>query len=153
MSTRMVLDSLLLGVLTNRAGWGIAMMTGQELSGITHGPLPGHQQSIPRAELHAVVQVLRQRIVPMHIRTDCLGIVDGPMKGAAWRAHPRRPNSDLWRQLLRAVDGHGGLSPRLDASLARSHQTQGEATPDKKGNDYADVAAKMRLATHAPPSE
>ena len=35
----------------NRAGWGIAMMTGQALRGIAYGPLPGHQQSVPRADL------------------------------------------------------------------------------------------------------
>eukprot|EP00959_Pyramimonas_sp_CCMP1952_P434319 9094545-Pyramimonas_sp.AAC.1 len=30
------------------------MMTGQVLRGIAYGPLPGHQQSVPRAELYAV---------------------------------------------------------------------------------------------------
>eukprot|EP00959_Pyramimonas_sp_CCMP1952_P286489 5990609-Pyramimonas_sp.AAC.1 len=27
----------------NRAGWGIAVMTGQTMRGIAYGPLPGHQ--------------------------------------------------------------------------------------------------------------
>eukprot|EP00959_Pyramimonas_sp_CCMP1952_P236566 4943863-Pyramimonas_sp.AAC.1 len=98
----------------NRAGWGVAMMNGQALQGIAYGPLPGHQQSVPRAELYAVIQVLRHRLLPIHIRTDCLGTVDGLMGGPEWCTHPRRQHCDLWRVLWQIIQDHGGLSSQLE---------------------------------------
>ena len=76
----------------NRAGWGIPMTTGQTVRGLVYGPLPGHQQSVPRAELYAVMAVLRDGVAPLHMRTDCLGVVEGLQHGREWRVHPRRPN-------------------------------------------------------------
>eukprot|EP00959_Pyramimonas_sp_CCMP1952_P289207 6048623-Pyramimonas_sp.AAC.1 len=81
----------------NRAGWGIAVMTGQTMRGIAYGLLPGHHQSVPRAELYAVTQALRHGTAPMHIRTDCLGIVEGLQHGREWCIHSSRPNNDIWK--------------------------------------------------------
>eukprot|EP00959_Pyramimonas_sp_CCMP1952_P359819 7534294-Pyramimonas_sp.AAC.1 len=92
------------------------MMTGQTLRGIAYWPLPGHQQSVPRAELYAVIQALRHGMLPMHIRTDCLGTVEDIMSGPEQCTHPRRPNCDLWRLLWQAIQDHGGLSPQLEIS-------------------------------------
>eukprot|EP00959_Pyramimonas_sp_CCMP1952_P169000 3530437-Pyramimonas_sp.AAC.1 len=42
-----------------RAGWGFAVMAGASLRGQAFGPLPGHEQSVPRAELFAILKVLQ----------------------------------------------------------------------------------------------
>eukprot|EP00959_Pyramimonas_sp_CCMP1952_P253936 5305145-Pyramimonas_sp.AAC.1 len=56
------------------------MMTGQALRGIAYGPLLGHQQSVPRAELFAVIQILRCGILPLRMRAGCVGAVGGVQK-------------------------------------------------------------------------
>eukprot|EP00959_Pyramimonas_sp_CCMP1952_P131321 2745842-Pyramimonas_sp.AAC.1 len=51
----------------NRAGWGFAVMQRHRCKGLAFGPLPGHEQSVPRAELYAIIQVLKHGILPLNI--------------------------------------------------------------------------------------
>ena len=123
------------------------------------GPLPGPQQTAVRAELYAVIQVLKHGILPMHIKTDCLGLVEALDYGQRHCTHSRRENSDLWRQFWHAIDGIGGFSDDLQITWVPGHQTGvtvGESGPaylDKVGNDYADVAAKKGTLLHRFPEE
>ena len=45
--------------LSQRAGWGVASISGSRLLVGLYGPMPGSDQSVPRAELYAVIQALR----------------------------------------------------------------------------------------------
>eukprot|EP00959_Pyramimonas_sp_CCMP1952_P452033 9464335-Pyramimonas_sp.AAC.1 len=133
----------------SRAGWRIAVMTCQNMRGIAYGPLPGHQQSVPRAELYALAQALRHGTAPMYTRTYCYGFVEGLQQGRKLSIHPRTPNRDIWELLWHDLDDHGGISSAIQFYFVRSYQTVAEGNPDKKVNDNADVAAKRGLAMHA----
>eukprot|EP00959_Pyramimonas_sp_CCMP1952_P066657 1391601-Pyramimonas_sp.AAC.1 len=90
----------------------------------------GHQQSVPRAELFAVILVLRRGTLPLHMRAGCVGAVDGVKKGVDWCAHPRRPNCDFLGQLWQALQGQGGRRRSWKSPSPPSRQTIGEATLD-----------------------
>ena len=91
-----------------RAGWGIASLEGLGLkSGLT-GTLPGPVQTVPRAEMFAVCEVLRLAVLPLHVHTDHLPIVDGLKRGRAWCLAVARNNADLWRELWHRIDELGG---------------------------------------------
>jgi hypothetical protein len=44
--------------LLRRCGWGFAVYEGEKLLETWSAPLPGHHQTVPRAELYAIVQAL-----------------------------------------------------------------------------------------------
>ena len=133
----------------NRAGWGLVIMNRHVLVAMAHGPLPGFQQTAPRAEMLAVLQAVQFGVQPLCIKTDCLPIVEGLMRGKAWSLHVRRENLDLWHRLWHAIEDQGGLSESLKIEYVQAHQV--EASLDQIGNDWADIAAKKGLAIHAIP--
>eukprot|EP00959_Pyramimonas_sp_CCMP1952_P164353 3435760-Pyramimonas_sp.AAC.1 len=60
-----------------RAGWGFAQIRNKSIDLVVFGPLPGPIQASPRAELFAVVQILRVAIPPLRILTDYLDLPQG----------------------------------------------------------------------------
>eukprot|EP00959_Pyramimonas_sp_CCMP1952_P017150 364111-Pyramimonas_sp.AAC.1 len=124
-------------------------MDGASLKGKAFGPLPGHEQSVPRAELFAILKVLQVGRAPLDIKSDHLPAIEGiNLRGREWCLDVSRQNLDIWRQIWRAIDGHGGLQEDvLSFSWVKSHQTGWSA--EKVGNDFADQAARKGMETHA----
>jgi len=94
---------------------------------------------------------LKNGMLPMYIHSDCMMVIDGINNGKQWCLHPTRLNVDLWRLLWHALEDHGGVSEDLTFTYVKAHQTVEESFSrfGKKGNDWADVAAKKGLAKHA----
>eukprot|EP00959_Pyramimonas_sp_CCMP1952_P176094 3679897-Pyramimonas_sp.AAC.1 len=83
--------------------------------------------------------------------------IDGINNGRSWCLHARRPNVDMWRALWHALEDQGGLSDLLAIEHVKGHRTQKGALTtsdqeEKKGNDYADLAAKRGLDKHDVPT-
>ena len=57
-----------------RAGWGVYYGHNSKLN--THAPLRGPIQTSYRAEIRAVLYVIRTAMVPTHVWADCKGVVD-----------------------------------------------------------------------------
>ena len=53
------------------------------------------QRRIARAELYAVLMVLRLCIPPVRVHTDCALVVRGVEAGRKWCTHSKRPHADL----------------------------------------------------------
>eukprot|EP00959_Pyramimonas_sp_CCMP1952_P042592 890386-Pyramimonas_sp.AAC.1 len=114
---------------------------------VVYGPLPGPIQTSPRAELFAVVQILRIAILPLRILTDYLDLPQGLERGPAWGCHPRRPNADLWCEIWRRIADLGGLSDDLQIVHVPGHQ-KGQGY-EARGNRWADFAACQGRDMHA----
>ena len=99
---------------SQRAGWGAAMMNGRRLISGIFGTLPGPCQTVPRAELHAIVEVLRVTIRPAWIHTDHFNILTAIAKGKAHTTSPGHPNADLWNTFWGIIEDLGDGMPTLD---------------------------------------
>ncbi|CAK0857407.1 unnamed protein product [Prorocentrum cordatum] len=100
-----------------RGGWSFTKLKGNdeyEMDCVCYGPLPGTQwiQSVPRAELYALLQALTVGTPPIIIHTDCQNVVDGAQAGPTWLGKRSRPHLDIWERIFEAIAEHGGLSPR-----------------------------------------
>ena len=118
-----------------RAGWAAVMINSSGLViGGVYGTCPDFFATSLRAELWAVLQVLRHACPPITIWCDTAGVVDGFQKGASWCCNARRPAVDLWHMIWCKVDDLGG-----DGILIR--KVKGHAT-------MADVQAGRCTAWH-----
>eukprot|EP00959_Pyramimonas_sp_CCMP1952_P108946 2278067-Pyramimonas_sp.AAC.1 len=52
---------------------------------------------------------------------------EGLQRGRQWCLHRRRQHVDLWRELWRLLEDHGGLSSDLTIRYAKAHQTAEES--------------------------
>ena len=134
---------------SERAGWGIGALEGWTTTTALYGPLPGPDQSTPRAELFAVCEALRLAVLPCKIHTDHKLIVEGLAKGKAWCSGASRANADLWRLLWFRLDDLGGLGPDLEIVWVRGLD-DGEHL-EARGNRLADAMAKCGGAMHELP--
>ena len=110
-------------------------------------PLPGHVQSVPRAELFAVVLILCHVDYSddVEIVSDSLTTVQTFGKGADHPAWEHSPNADLWREVwkhnparvtMRWIKAHADVDPALFAKW-------GLDTEDVCGNSCADALAGL----------
>ena len=136
---------------SERAGWGVGALEGGTTTAAFYGPLPGPNQSTPRAELFAVCEALRVAVLPCKIHTDHRLIVKGLARGRAWCTAATRPNADLWRLLWFRLDDHGGLGADLSIVWVPGHD-EGEHL-EARGNRLADAMAKSGAAMHELPEE
>ena len=98
-----------------RAGWCFAQVNDSgEQTFAVYGPLPRPQdeQSIFRAELHAVCMALQAGMVPLTIWSDCKNVVDGFARGLEWRARCSNPHASQWKWAWHLVLELGGLGPQ-----------------------------------------
>eukprot|EP00959_Pyramimonas_sp_CCMP1952_P408897 8569218-Pyramimonas_sp.AAC.1 len=106
----------------SRAGWGFVQVGDHRILVCAYGALPGPVQTSPRAELYAVVQILRVAMLPTTIYTDYLDLPEGLSRGPSWGCSPRRPNSDLWCEIWRRIEDLGGLSSERQVFHVPGHQ-------------------------------
>ena len=96
----------------SRTGWAGAMLSpaGDRVALAIYGPLPTAlpvQRRIARAELHAVLQVLRHSAPPLRLHVDCALVLNGIANGRAWCVHSSRPHADVWRRIWDVLDDIG----------------------------------------------
>ena len=83
-------------------GWGFVMVNevGEKIAK-AYGALPGRRRfsSVLRAELYALLMLLRHALPPLRIGIDNSTVVKGLAKGVVWSTCWKRPHADLWRQI------------------------------------------------------
>ena len=72
-----------------------------------YGPLPGHWQTILRAELYALLMFLLHACPPFCMAIDNLTVMKGLSRGKAWCCAPRRAHADLWRRIWFKIEDLG----------------------------------------------
>ena len=98
--------------------------TGEELMACW-GPLPHKlpvQRKIARAELHAVLVMLRNAQPPVTLWVDCQLIIDGVQAGQRWATSPKRQHADIWRDIWWHLDDMG--SDVVDFKKVKAHQSK-----------------------------
>ena len=104
------------------------------------GPLAGIEQTVPRAELEAIAQVMENGKLPLIIYTDRRNHMIAYHKGRRFCCDPRGKHVDIWQRIwnrhseLRAEHGD------VQIKWIRSHQTQSsdenkEEALNREGND------------------
>jgi len=142
-----------------RSGWAAVLVSdcGKVIAGL-YGPCPDPFPSSLRAELWAILMMLRLALPPLTIWTDSAGAVDGWFKGKEWCCSSSRPAADLWRSIWAILDDIG---PGVEIKKVKGHATEadvqaGRATQWQKDcNDHADHFAKHGaiVAEHKCPTE
>ena len=84
----------------------------------------GDVQTVPRAELEAIAQVLENAVKPLCIYTDHLNHVNAIERGKGYCCDPMGKNVDIWRRVWRAAEKLGGWDENLQVKWIRSHQTK-----------------------------
>ena len=114
---------------------------GLVIAGI-YGPCPDAFPTALRAELQAVIQILRMALPPLTIWVDNQGVVDGWAKGKVWCCSSARPAADLWVQFWRLVEDIGTEELRIEK--CKGHATAGDVAAGRAteftraANDNAD---------------
>ena len=134
-----------------RRGWAAVCIDeqGKVRFGI-YGTCPDHFPTSLRAELWALLQVLRHSCPPVTIWIDNAGVVAGFGKGGQWCVAACRPAADLWALIWDKVDDLGGSG--ISVAKVKAHATEadiqaGRSTPlQMAGNDHADHFAKRGAA-------
>ena len=88
---------------------------------VHYGPLPGHEQSTPRAELYGILMAVRYGHSPQRIICDHVNHVnalrDWMRYGITSSLNPKTPNVDLWRMVYSEINRRGGLQESGDSQL------------------------------------
>ena len=131
-----------------RGGWSIVALdsNGRHLW-TKRGILGGVNVSSHRAELRALLEVLKCAAPPLRIHIDNKGVIDGTEEGREWCTSSKTADSDLWREVwdhlervrlggtveFLKVKAHTGWAELLDRKITPRQQF---------GNWLADLAAK-----------
>ncbi len=141
-----------------RAGWGIVVLKAGELKVAwrMHGSCSDVYPSVLRAELEAVLNVLRVAIPPVRIHVDNAEVVKGFQLGEAWCLEPGRDGGELWKEVwVRMGDMEGEVEViKVKAHTKEEEVEEGVVTErDRFGNLHADAEAKRgaRLAESLSP--
>ena len=134
-----------------RGGWAGVKVNedGQVIFGV-YGTCPDWSPSSLRAELWALLMVLRHALPPITIWVDNDSVVKGFKKGKAWCVCSRRPAADLWDKIWAKVADLGEQG--IAVKKVRGHASQADVDAGlatllrKTGNDHADHFAKRGSA-------
>jgi ribonuclease HI len=136
---------------TERSGWAAVMIDAQGLVvGGIYGTCPDHLPSSLRAELWAVLQVLRHACPPVTMWVDNAAVVSGFAKGQVWCCSSSRPAADLWCKIWSKVDDLGGVE--IQIRKVKGHTTAADVQrgiitgQQRDGNEHADHFARRGSA-------
>ena len=134
-----------------RTGWGLTVRGpgGVEiLSG--SGGVPG-RQTVPRAELFALLQVAQRTAGPIVIHIDASYVTKGWEKGPR---HDHRHHQDLWRTLWEELEGRRGFKvQKVKAHLKQEDVHRGIISQEAfDANNMADDLAGKAAERHQFPS-
>ncbi len=121
-----------------------------------HGTCPDIYPSVFRAELTAVLNVLRIALPPLTIHVDNAEVVKGFQQGEEWCVAPERDGGELWREVwVRMRDMEGEVKVvKVKAHTEEDEVEEGVITArDRYGNLHADAEARRgaRLAESLAP--
>ena len=132
-----------------RAGWAYVVDDDRAALwgkfGVCSEPYP----TVLRAELHALLEILRVTVGPIIIFVDNLEVVEGVANGERWCCHPKRDGADLWRSIWARLNDLSGLVrvEKVKAPLTYQHVLDGKTSWAKwVGNGIADMWAKQGCA-------
>ena len=124
----------------------------QDVAVLVWGPLPVAlpvQRRIARAELFAVLVVLRSCLPPIRLHVDCALILRGIQAGERWCTHSGRPHADVWRMIWARLADIGLGQDGASFFKVKAHQSKAriaEASDDDQhllvANSAADTWAK-----------
>ena len=128
-----------------RAGWAFIVDNGSDPYRGKRGTLSEAYPTVLRAELRALVEILRIAIGPLVIYVDNLEVVNGVGLGRTWCCQANRDGADLWREVWDRLDDMSGLIEvkKVKAHLSLKDVQNGRITYEQWiGNGIADLAAK-----------
>ncbi len=141
-----------------RAGWGVVVLKHGELkiAWRMHGTCPDLYPSVLRAELTAVLNVLRVAMPPLRIYVDNAEVVSGFQRGEEWCLAPERDGGDLWREVWERM---GEIEGEVEVLKVKAHTAEEEVDEgvitarNRYGNLHADAEARRgaRLAESLAP--
>ena len=139
-----------------RAGAGIFYVKGSQRN--WSWALEGRDQTNQRAELLAVVAVLRNDVRPLEIRTDSQYVFNGASSWQDWRCRGwRGDHADLWTEFSVLMEARGTIDTAFTKVVghAKAEQVRRGLVEqiDKDGNDGADALATLAADAHAAPSQ
>ena len=143
-----------------RAGWAAVIVSpcGLTYAG-RYGTCPDAWPSSQRAQLRALLEVLRRAAPPLRIWTDCAGILSGLKRGKKWCCCSSRAAADIWQAIWHILDDLG--LDQVTVVKEKGHATEADvqsgriAAWEKTGNEHADHFARYgsALAEHCVPSK
>ena len=132
-----------------RAGWAYVVDDNFSPMWGKFGVCSEPYTTVLRAELHALVEILRVTTGPIVIYVDNLEVVNGISNGQRWCCHPKRDGADLWRSIwarLRELEGLVRVE-KVKAHLTYQHVLDGKISwSNWIGNGIADMWAKQGCA-------
>ncbi len=141
-----------------RAGWGVVVLKQgeQRVAWRMHGSCPDLYPSVFRAELMAVLNVLRVAMPPLRIHVDNAEVVTGFQRGEEWCVAPERDGGELWREVWWRMKEMEGEVEVVKAKAHTEEEEVGEGViteRDRFGNLHADAEARRgaRLAESLAP--
>ena len=145
----------------NRGGWAAIAMGDDIFRPQLHVAVWGTleaEQTVPRAELMAILVALQHAAAPCVIHVDHKNHVDDIRKGKAHCCHIDREHVDLWRRIWFILEDLGGPSDQVRIIHVSSHQQEhaGETPREayrRKGNAWADRFACLARNANAVPKE
>ncbi len=141
-----------------RAGWGVVVLKEGEckISWKMHGACPEVYPSVLRAELAAVLNVLRVAVPPIRIHVDNAEVVSGFRLGREWCTEAGRDGGEIWREVWARMEDMDGQVEvlKVKAHTQEADVDEGVVTArDRFGNLHADAEARCgaRLAESLSP--
>ena len=129
-----------------RAGWGaVGVSEAGEIAWTAGGILGEPNACIFRAELKAVLAVLRVALPPLRIHVDNAQVVQGFQKGRGWCVSSKSFGADVWRTVWDVYDDKGG---GVEIRKVKAHCSWWDVLGDRisarnrAGNHLADQEAK-----------
>ena len=115
-------------IRARRAGWSAVQASPQgELVFALYGPCPDRCPTAHRAEVMAILHILRRAEPPIVVATDHESAVKAFKRGKAYCCDRTRFAADLWRQIWDVVERLGGPS-QVDLVWVKAH-TGGRRRP------------------------
>ena len=120
------------------------------------GPLAGTEQTVPRAELEAIAQVMENGRLPLIIYTDHRNHMIAFNKGRRFCCDPRGKHVDIWHRIWKRHKEMSAKNGDVQVKWIRSHQKKSsnetmEEALNREGNDAADEVAVEMCNKHTPP--
>ena len=142
----------------NRAGWAFIVDDGSSRPWGEYGTCDEPYASVLRAELRALLELLRVTVGPITAHVDNMAVVDGVASGRDWCCDSRREGADLWREIWDRLDDLEGL---VSVVKIKAHLTFADVVTQRIdfrhwiGNVLADKYAKAgaKLAKDSSPTE
>ena len=127
-----------------RAGWAFVVREGTLPFWGKYGSIGDAYPSALRAELRALLEVLRHTAGGVTIHVDNQEVVDGISRGQGWCCASNREGADLWRRIWQILPELAGVFVvKVKAHLKFARVLDGAITcQDWCGNAIADVCAK-----------